>query len=107
ALHNQLVGGDERGAVPAAARQYFTAEPAVLIHFEHVYRDVSRLEALNPVERLPPALPGLARQTRDPVDVEIAKAARAQGAGVRRDSLGAVFPAGSRQFRRNERLHAQ
>ena len=74
----QLVGRGVGRAVAHAAQAQFAAQAAVVIHFQHVDRDVLRRQALHPVERFAPAGLGLAGEAGDQIDIDIADAALAQ-----------------------------
>ncbi len=68
-----VVAGQRRNAVARAACQALASEPAALINFEHVDRDVIGSEAAEFVERELPGVRRLLRQSCNQVEAEIAE----------------------------------
>ncbi len=71
-----VIGHVER-AVTHTLKQNLAAKAAVLIHLEHIDRDVRRIEALNPIERSRPTIGSLPGKTGDQIDIEVVQASTA------------------------------
>ncbi len=83
------------------------AEPAVFVDFEHINRDMRRIEAADPVERFTPTRFRLERETGDEVEIEVVESRCPESRDVGEYRPGAMLTPRLRQFAFHERLHAE
>lgn len=102
-----VVGGYVAGSVALAEGKDFGSEAAIVIDFEHVDGDVWSFEALDVVERFGPRCNSLAGETRNEIDVKVFDACVAERLDFALDDFGGVLAAGTGEFLRDERLHAE
>ena len=93
--------------IPRSQHQQLAPQPAVLIHLQHVNRNMRNAQPLHPIERLLPTSLRLPRQPSNQIDADRFNPRRPQQPNLLLDNLRRVLSSRPRQLLLHKRLHAQ